>query len=58
MPSGLVWLAIIFLICAIVWGTLGLGGFIQIAFTLLWIGIVIFLILFVIALIAGLFRRA
>ncbi len=57
MPSGLVWLAIIFLICAIVWGTLGLGGFIQIAFTLLWLGIIIFIILFIVALIAGLFRR-
>ncbi|MGZ4953283.1 MAG: DUF1328 domain-containing protein [Halobacteriota archaeon] len=57
MPSGLVWLAIILLICAIVWGTLGLGGFIQIAFTLLWVGILIFIILFVVALIASLLRR-
>ncbi len=57
MPSGLVWLAIIFLICAIVWGTLGVGGFIQIALTLLWIGIIIFIILFIVALVAGLLRR-
>ncbi|MGZ4930943.1 MAG: DUF1328 domain-containing protein [Halobacteriota archaeon] len=57
MPSGLVWLAIILLICAIVWGTLGLGGFIQIAFWLLMAGIVILIILFIVALIAGLLRR-
>ena len=57
MPSGLVWLAIILLICAIVWGTLGLGGFIQIAFWLLMAGIVILIILFIIALIVGLLRR-
>ena len=57
MAGPLLWLAGIFLICAIVWGVLGFGGFIVIAATLLWWGIIILVILFVVALIASLFRR-
>jgi uncharacterized membrane protein YtjA (UPF0391 family) len=57
MAGPLLWLAVIFLLCAVVWGVLGFGGFIAIAATLLWWGIVILVILFVVALIASLFRR-
>ena len=57
MAGPLLWLAAIFLICAVVWGVLGFGGFIAIAATLLWWGIIILVILFVVALIASLFKR-
>ena len=57
MAGPLLWLAAIFLICAVVWGVLGFGGFIAIAATLIWWGIIAFVILFVVALIVSLFRQ-
>jgi uncharacterized membrane protein YtjA (UPF0391 family) len=57
MAGPLLWLAVIFLICAVVWGVLGFGGFIAIAATLIWWGIIAFVILFVVALIVSLFRQ-
>ncbi len=54
--GGLLWLAIIFLISAIVAAVLGLGGIAGLSLSIVWILVVIFIILFIISLIASLIR--
>ncbi len=55
--GSLIWLAIVFLIIAIVAAFLGLGGVAGLSLSIVWLLVLVFVILFIIALIASFFRR-
>ncbi|MGZ4904536.1 MAG: DUF1328 family protein [Halobacteriota archaeon] len=54
--GSLLWLAIVFLIIAIVAAFLGLGGVAGLSLSIVWILVVIFIILFIVSLVVSLMR--